>query len=158
VAGIQDAIALDEFERSLLVPRIRKFIDAAPDDDTRAGFSELAHAVESGTIAAHLQSRLGAIVDVALTSGIVRRESGPAAANTLAALHRRTPQGRLIGASVDSINNALRALEGHTIQSISASLRSPGVYTISIRTSQLETVISLASSGAAVESLEVAID
>jgi hypothetical protein len=152
------ALTLDEFERSIVVPRIQSFIDAATDADARATFTELREAAANGAVAAHLQSRLGSVIDVALASGVVRREAGPAAANALAALYRRTPQGRQIGASLDSINNALGALAGHTIEAIGVTMRAPGVYALKLRTGQVEIVISLAPSGAAVESLEVAID
>jgi hypothetical protein len=156
--SVDRALTLDEFERSIVVPRIESFIGAAADAGARAAFTELRDAAADGVIATHLQSRLGSVIDVALASGVVRRESGPAAANALAALYRRTPQGRQIGDSLDAINNALGALAGHTIEAIGVTMRSPGVYALKLRTGQVEIVISLAPAGASVESLEVAID
>ena len=102
-----------------------------------------------------MAARLGAIAELAITSGRVRDAYGPGAELALWALFQKTPRGREIAASVAALNAALKPLEGQTIETLNAIARAPGAYALTIKTAQCELVIRFEPAGVRLESLEV---
>jgi hypothetical protein len=151
------ALPLDQLQRDVLLPQIRVFIEAAADPAAREAYCALKDAVERGEVPAPLQARLGAIVEVALSSGRVRKLFGPAADLALGALYQKTPRGREIAQSIREVNGALAKLVGQPIEEIAASLKSPGSYALTLRTSGYQIVVRFEQSGIRVESIEVAL-
>jgi hypothetical protein len=153
-----ESIALDPLQRDVLVPQIEAFLDATTDPQAREVYLTLKTAIESLEIPADLQPRLGAIVEVALTSGRVRRLFGPAAELSLNALFTKTPRGREVAQSLSELNKALASLKGQTVEQITSSQKSPGAYSLTLKTSNCQIVIRFEQSGVRVESLEVDLD
>lgn len=153
-----ESITLDTLQRDVLVPQIQAFFDATTDPQAREVYLTLKSAIESQEIPADLQPRLGAIVEVALTSGRVRRLFGPAAELSLNSLFLKTPRGREVAQSLAELNKALATLKGQTVEQISSTQRSPGAYSITLKTSGCQIVIRFEQSGVRVESLEVDLD
>jgi hypothetical protein len=153
-----ESIALDTLQRDILIPQIQAFLDATNDPQAREVYLALKTAVESLAVPADLQLRLGAIVEVALTSGRVRRLFGPAAELSLNALFTKTPRGREVAQSLAELNKALASLKGQAVEQIAASQRAPGAYSMTVKTSGCQIVIRFEPSGVRVESLEVDLD
>ena len=153
--GAGESITLDTLQRDVLVPQIEAFLDATTDPQAREVYQTLKTAIESLEVPADLQPRLGAIVEVALTSGRVRRLFGPAAELSLNALFLKTPRGREVAQSVAELNKALATLKGQTVEQITSTQRSPGAYSLTVKTSGCQIVIRFEQSGVRVESLEV---
>ncbi|MGB8683433.1 MAG: hypothetical protein WCD12_11165 [Candidatus Binatus sp.] len=156
--GAGESITLDTLQRDVLVPQIQAFLDATNDPQARETYLSLKSAVESLEIPSVLQLRLGAIVEVALTSGRVRRLFGPAAELSLNALFLKTPRGREVAQSLAELNKALATLKGQTVEQITSSQRSPGAYSLTLKTSNCQIVIRFEQGGVRVESLEVDLD
>jgi hypothetical protein len=152
-----DALALDQLQRDVLLPQIQAFIEAAADPGAREVYRALKDAVERGAVPADLQARLGAIVEIALGSGRVRKLFGPAAELALNALFQKTPRGREITQSIREVNGALARLAGQPIEEIAASLKSPGSYALTLKTSGYQIVVRFEQTGIRVESIEVAL-
>jgi hypothetical protein len=152
-----DPIALDQLQRDVLLPQIQAFIEAAADPAAREVYSALKDAVALGQVPAGLQARLGAVVEIALSSGRVRKLFGPAAELALNALFQKTPRGREIGQSMREVNTALARLVGQPIEEIAASLKSPGSYALTLKTSGYQIVVRFEQTGVRVESIEVAL-
>jgi len=150
-----ESITLDTLQRDVLVPQIQAFLDATTDPQAREVYQTLKTAIESLEVPADLQPRLGAIVEVALTSGRVRRLFGPAAELSLNALFLKTPRGREVAISLAELNKALATLKGQTVEQITSSQRSPGSYALTLKTSGCQIVIRFEQSGVRVENLEV---
>jgi hypothetical protein len=150
-----ESITLDTLQRDVLVPQIQAFLDATTDLQAREVYQTLKTAIESLEVPADLQPRLGAIVEVALTSGRVRRLFGPAAELSLNALFLKTPRGREVAISLAELNKALATLKGQTVEQITSSQRSPGSYALTLKTSGCQIVIRFEQSGVRVENLEV---
>ncbi len=94
-------LALDALQRDILLPQIQAFIDATADAAAREVYLTLKAAVEAMEVAsADLQARLGAIVEMAVQSGRIRRLFGPGAELSLNALFQKTPRGREIAGSL----------------------------------------------------------
>lgn len=148
-------LRLERLHRDILAPQLDAFIAAAPDAAARAPYEALRTALDTLEVPPELAARLGAIAELAITSGRVRNAYGPGAELALWSLYQKTPRGREIAASVAALNAALKPLEGQTIESLGAIARSPGAYALTIKTSQCELVIRFEPAGVRLESLEV---
>ncbi len=149
------ALTLDTLQRAVLLPQIEAFHNAARDPETRALYSELREAVDRMEVAPELAERLGAIIEVALSSGRIRKLFGPGAEASLGTLFNRTPPGRRIADSITALNTALKSLAGQTLEEASVSARSSGSYALSLKTSGCRVVVRFEPSGVRVESLEL---
>ena len=153
-----ESITLDSLQHDILIPQIEAFLDATNDPQAREVYLALKTAIESLEVPADLQLRLGAIVEVALTSGRVRRLFGPGAELSLNALFLKTPRGREVAQSLAELNKALATLKGQTVEQITSSQRSPGAYALTVKTSGCQIVIGFEQAGVRVESLELNLD
>jgi hypothetical protein len=151
------ALALDQLQRDVLLPQIQAFIEAAADPAAREVYRELKDAVERREVPSPLQARLGALVEIALSSGRVRKLFGPGAELALNALFQKTPRGREIAESIRAVNGALAKLAGQPIEEIAASLKSPASYGLTLRTAGCQIVLRFEQSGVRVESIELAV-
>jgi hypothetical protein len=148
-------IELDSLQRDVLIPQIDAFLEATSDQTARAVYAALKSAVAAMAIPADLQPRLGAIVEVALTSGRVRKLFGPGAELALNSLFMKTPRGREIAGSIAELNKALGELRGQNVEHVTTTQRSPGAYSLTIKTDKCQIVIRFEQAGVRVESLEV---
>lgn len=142
-------------QRNVLAPQIQAFLDATSDTAAREVYGALQDAVQALSVPVELAGRLGAVIEIALASGRVRRLFGAGAELSLAALFRKTPQGRELAAVLDSVNQAFAQLEGQTVESLSATLRAPGAYALTIKTSGSQIVLRFDQTGVRVENVEV---
>ncbi|HEY6418815.1 MAG TPA: hypothetical protein VIX59_07425 [Candidatus Binataceae bacterium] len=149
------AVKLDDLQRDILLAQIQAFIEATSDPAAREPYLALKDAVEKSEVPADQQARLGAIVEVALSSGRVRRLFGPGAELSLNALFQKTPRGRDIGNSIRELNAALAKLKGQAIEEVSAALKSPGIYSLTLKTGECQIVIRFEPAGVRIESLDV---
>jgi hypothetical protein len=150
-----ESITLDSLQHDILVPQIQAFLDATVDPEAREVYLALKTAIDTLEVPASLQARLGAIVEVALTSGRVRRLFGPGAELSLNALFMKTPRGREVATSLAELNKALASLKGQTVEQMTATQRSPGAYALTLKTSGCQLVIRFEQAGVRVERLEV---
>lgn len=148
-------LRLDRLHRDLLAPQLDAFIAAASDAAARAPYEALRAALDTLEVPLELAGRLGAIAELAITSGRVRDAYGPGAELALWGLFQKTPRGREIAASVAALNAALKPLEGQSIESLNAVARAPGAYALTIKTEQCQLVIRFEPAGVRIESLEV---
>jgi hypothetical protein len=148
-------LVLDALQRDVLIPQIDAFLDATSDPAAREVYESLRAAVAAMSIPVELQARLGAIVEVALSSGRVRKLFGPGAELALNSLFTKTPRGLEIAASIAEVNKALGELGGQSIEHMTTTQRSPGVYSLTIKTEKCQIVIGFGPSGVRIESLEV---
>ncbi len=150
-----EPLAIDALQRDILIPQIQAFLDSTSDPAAREVYLGLKAAVEKMEIPPELQARLGAIVEVALQSGRVRRLFGPGAELSMGALFQQTPRGKEIASSIRQVNGALANLKGQAVEELSATLRNPGAYALTLRTSGCQVVLRFEPAGVRIESLEV---
>lgn len=150
-----ESLKLDELQRDLLFSLIGDFAAAAaPQSSGRDGYFALRDAVAKMELAPELMPSIGAIVEVALSTGRIRNAFGPAAELALMALFRKTPRGEAIVGSLHELNRALAKLKGQPLGEIGAALRKPGVYTLTVVSGEYRIIVRFDHDGAAVESLE----
>lgn len=150
-----EPLKLERLQRDLLAPQLDVFIAAAPDAVARAPYVALRAALDTLEVPAALTARLGAIAELAITSGRVREASGPGAELALWALFQKTPRGREMADSVAALNTAMQPLAGQAIEAVTAIARAPGAYALTIKTDQCQMVIRFEPAGVRIESLEV---
>jgi len=148
-------LKLDSLEADLLSPQIQAFLDATSDPAARDVYDALKQAVSRHEVPTELAGRLGAIIEVALAGGRVRQLFGPGAELSLSALFKKTPRGRELDAAVTSLNSALAQLKGQTVEEITAALRAPGAYVLTLKTAGCQLAVRFAPDEVRVESLEV---
>ena len=146
---------LDELQRDLLIPQIDAFLAVAPDGLARADYQALREAIAVRDVPDALAERLGALIDVLLSSGRARDAHGPAAEISLWALLQKTPRGRALVASVASVNAALKPLENQTLEFVRVTARGPGAYSLTLKTAELNLVLRFEAAGVRVESVEL---
>lgn len=149
------ALKLDTLQRAVLLPQIEAFRDTARDRETRALYSELRDAVDRLEVAPELTEHLGAIIEVALSSGRIKKLFGPGAEVSLGSLFNRTPAGRRIADSIAALNTALKSLAGQTLEEAWASSRNSTAYALLLKTPECRIVIRFEPSGVRLESLEL---
>jgi hypothetical protein len=150
-----EPLTLDRLQHDILVPQLESFLAAAADAEARAPYLALRQALDSLAVPAELAERLGAIAEVLLTSGRVRKLYGPGAELSLWSLFQKTPRGREVASSLDATNAAFRRLSGQTIESISAIGRGPAAYALTIKTAEVQLVVRFEPAGVRLENIEV---
>jgi hypothetical protein len=150
-----DVLKLDRLQRDILAPQLEAFLAAAADGEARDGYRALRDALDTLEVPAAMTARLGAVAEVLLSSGRVRSLYGPGAEQSLWLLFQKTPRGREIAASVEAVNAAFRQLTGQPIEAMSAAMRGPGAFALTIKTAELQMVVRFEAAGIRVENLEV---
>ena len=152
---LNESIPIDRLQRDILAPQLEAFLAAAADAEARAPYVELRDALEAAEIPLKLADRLGAIVEVLLTSGRVRSLYGPGAELSLWSLFQKTPHGRKIAKSLEDANAAFRQLHGQAIKGITVVTRGPAAYALTIKTSELQMVVRFEPAGIRLENVEI---
>jgi hypothetical protein len=148
-------VKLDELQRDLLIPQIDAFLAAAPDPGAGASYAALRSAITALEVPENLADRLGSLIEVLLTSGRIRHTNGPGAELALWALFQQTPRGRDLTASVEGVNAALKRLVGQPLEFVSAVVRGPGAYALTMRTREFQIVVRFEATGVRIESVDV---
>lgn len=151
----EPSIMLDDVQQAALLPQVEAFIAAAADDNARQPYAALRAALTVGEVTESSAELLGKIVEVLLTSGRIRSVYGPGAELSLWSLFQKTPQGRVMLASVNSLNQALKPLAGVQIEAITAAARGPSTYALTLRTDRLQMVVRFEAAGVRVENIEL---
>jgi hypothetical protein len=154
-SGIAGPIALNELQRDAMLGLVGEFRAAADDERAREMWSRFRDEIVRMEVGREAADLLGRILEAALTSGRVGRKLGRAAEISLATLYKRAPQARHTESSLAAFNSAMAELKGQKVERISASLRAPGVYALTIAADGCRLVARLGPEGAAVESVEV---
>jgi len=150
-----EPLRLDRLQRDILVPQLESFLAAAPDDNARAAYLALREALDRLEVSSELAGRLGAIVEVLLTSGRVRTLYGPGAELSLWSLFQKTPRGREVAGSIEAANAAFKRLVDQSIESISIAARGPAAYALAIKTAAVQVVVRFEPAGVRLENVEV---
>jgi hypothetical protein len=155
MAQQDEPLRLERLQRDILVPQLESFLAAAPDPQARLPYVALRQAVDALTVPPELVGRLGAVAEVLLTSGRVRKLYGPGAELSLWSLFQKTPRGREVATSIEVVNAAFKRLLGQNIQAITVIARSPAAYALTIKTAEVEVVVRFEPAGIRLENVEI---
>jgi hypothetical protein len=129
------------------------FVDAK----TRTEFSGLLIAINEQKIDDSQLPVLTYVLELLLTTGEIRKQYSPIEEHKILRLYNKTPAGKERKDNIDELNRSLKALNGQNIESISFSVKMPGVYGISITTDKCELSLNANQSGIYADKLEIEI-
>jgi hypothetical protein len=118
------------------------------DEERRGRLADVVAAVDSGEIDGEDADALAELLEVSLQTGRLREVYGPEGEQAALALFRRLPLGRELTQSTRELTEALTALRGRTIESLSVTAVGPGEYGVTISTGDFEVVLRLGRAGA----------
>jgi hypothetical protein len=139
----------------VLLGEIKNMLATPLSPDARAPYERLQRCIEDSVeIPPGLNPYLGMMIESSIITGNARR-FGAGVQQSMVALFQKLPNGKAIAESISAINAALEKVKGHAIEQVSAVLRAPGSYALTLKTDQLMMVIIFDRAGLSIESLEV---
>jgi hypothetical protein len=123
------------------------------DESRRARLADVLAAVGDGHVEGDDAQALGELLELGLSTGRVRAVYGPGGEQAALALFRRLPQGRELSESTRDLNDALAALEGRELDSVSLHSVGPGEYGLSISAEGFEIGLRLGRNGARITTI-----
>ena len=148
-------MTLADDEREVLLAEVSAALDQVRTPELKVLYAELLTAADAGDVPDHLQEPLEALLAAGLESGRIRRLHTAHGEMAAARVYNRTPRGRSVRQSTEGVNEALRALQGQSLEELTVSPHGPGGYSISIGTDQGRVLLRLDRQGARIQSLEV---
>ena len=152
-AGLGAELELGSAEREVLAEEVGAFAGTFKDPDTRERYARLGTAVQQGTVPPHLVGFLETMLELVLQTQRVRRQHGPDAEQALLRLFHRTPRGAALAQAAREVNEALEALHGHTLESLTFT-PTPRGHSLVIDTEHCSLTLAIDRAGVRVERME----
>jgi hypothetical protein len=146
LAGEAQEVALAETQAVLAMAR---------DDGYRGRLAALQAAATEGEVAGEDAETLQELLEVGLQSGRLRALYGPGGERAALATYRRLPGGAAVAESAREVSEALRALSGQELRSVSLEAVGPGAFSLSLAAGAAELTIRLDRQGARLHSVGV---
>lgn len=146
---------LTEDERELLSTEVAQALDHVRAPELKVTYGELLSAVDQGEIPEELFGPLESLLELGLESGRIRKVHLAHGEMTANRVYARTPKGRAAQGASAEVNEALRALAGHTIEEVSVTQPSPGSFALLLATDHGRVLLRLDRAGVRLQSLEV---
>ena len=127
----------------------------ARDEGYRTRLAALVAAAGEGEVAGEDAEALEELLELGLQSGRLRALYGPGGEQAALKLYRRLPRGAELAASAREVTEALAALEGKQLDSISLQAVGPGVFSLSVAAEGLELTLRLDRQGVRLASVGV---
>ena len=127
----------------------------ARDEAYRDRLASLQAAATEGEVDGEDAETLQELLEIGLQSGRVRAVYGPGGERAALATYRRLPNGAAVADSAREVSEALKALEGEELRSVSLAATGPGAFTLSVAAGSAEITIRLDRQGARLHSVGV---
>src|SRR5712692_7946119 len=101
-------------------------------DDHRGKLASLQAAAGEGEVAGEDAETLQELLEIGLQSGRLRALYGPGGEGAALATYRRLPNGAGVAASAREVSEALKALAGQELHSVSLEALGPGMFSLSL--------------------------
>jgi hypothetical protein len=149
------AVAVQERERALVGPELKAFVGGLRDENARAAYDAVLTSLEAGSVDGEPLERLGAFLELSLTTGRARNRLGPSGEEALRRLYERTPRGAAAKASAAQVSDALAPLVGGVLRGLNVDVVRPGAYRLVLETDQYRLQLGFAPAGVTVDSVEL---
>jgi len=146
---------LTEDERELLLTEVAQALDHVQAPELKVTFGELLSATDAGEIPEDLMAPLESLLELGLESGRIRKVHLAHGEMAARRVYARTPKGRSTSGAAADVNEALRALVGHTIEEVSVTQPTPGSFALVLATDHGRLLLRLDRAGVRLQSLEV---
>jgi hypothetical protein len=148
-------LVLDGEAQEVALAETQAVLVMARDDEYRGRLASLQAAASEGEVAGEDAETLQELLELGLQSGRLRALYGPGGERAALATYRRLPNGAAVAASAREVSDALRALAGQELRSISLASVGPGAFTLSIAAGAAELTLRLDRQGARLHSVGV---
>jgi len=149
-----EGLRLRAEEQALLQEELQR-LQAQASQAAAMELAPLVEAVGRGEVSGDLLPSLQYLLWHLLESGLARALHRAEGERILMGLFRRTEVGQNIAQELESLNKALGAMRGQTVQAIQASMRLPGTYLIHIETEEMDLTLVVSREGVRLESVGV---
>jgi flagellar basal body rod protein FlgC len=127
----------------------------ARDGAYRDRLASLQAAATEGEVEGEDAETLQELLEVGLQSGRLRAVYGPGGERAALQTYRRLPNGAAVAESAREVSDALRALAGEELRSVSLEATGPGAFTLSLTAGSAELTVRLDRQGARLHSVGV---
>jgi hypothetical protein len=110
--------------------------------------------IDEGSVVEEVET-LERILELGLQTGRIRALYGPGGEQAALRLYRKLPQGTEAAATVDAVNEALRALAGRELESVQLRAVGPGAFALTVQAGGAEVGVHLDRQGARVAGVGV---
>jgi hypothetical protein len=141
--------------REVVLGEAQAVMAMAREGDYRDRLASLAAAADEGEVSGEDADTLEQLLELGLRSGRLRAVYGPGGERAAAGVYRRLPNGAAAARSAREVTEALRALAGGTLHSISVEEVTPGAFSLSIAAGDVEASVRLDRNGARLASIGV---
>ena len=148
-------IALRGEAQEVALAEAQAVLAMARDDGYRGRLAALQAAATEGEVAGEDAETLQELLEVGLQSGRLRALYGPGGERAALQTYRRLPNGAAVAASARVVSEALRALAGLELRSVSLEAIGPGAFSLSLSAGSAEIIVRLDRQGARLHSVGV---
>lgn len=147
-------MSLNELEREALAEEVVHFATTLRDSGSRARYEQLGIAVAQSAVPPDLIGALETLLELLLPTQRIRLHHGHEADQALQRLWRRTPRGVALAHAAHEVNEALGALRGQALESLSFS-PTPRGHRLVVETARCHVTLAIDRDGVRVENVEV---
>jgi hypothetical protein len=152
---VASVLSLNDAQREVALAEAQAVLTMVHDERRRERLAELVADVDEGELSESSADALEEIFELGLATGRLRALYGPDGEQAALLTFRKLPRGAELAAGAREVSEALGALEGRRIDSISLVNAGPGSYVLSLATEGLELSVRVDRQGARVHSVGV---
>ncbi len=150
---MSDSVRVSGDEAEVVLAELVTVEQAATLPKRREAFAALRTAVEDGQLDPDHVETLEPMLELALQTGRIRALHGPGGEQAALRLYRRLPSGTELRRTAVEVTEALAALQGRELETVSIDAVGPAAYSVSLSAGGLALTIRLDRQGARVASV-----
>jgi hypothetical protein len=140
-------------EAEVVLAELASIEAAASLPARKAAFAALREALEAGSLGEEQVRTLEPVLELALQTGRIRAIHGPGGEQAALRLYRRLPSGAELRRSAQEVTEALTALQGRELESLSLDAVGPAAFSLSVNAGGMALTIRLDRQGARLASV-----
>ena len=149
------AVRLSEEAREVALAEAQAVLAMVHDERRRDRLAALVADVDEGEVEGASADALEELLELGLATGRLRALYGPGGEQAALLAFRKLPRGAELAAGAREVTEALQALEGKRIDSVSLSNVGPGAYVLSLGADGLDLSIRVDRQGARIHSVGI---
>jgi hypothetical protein len=148
-------LMLREPEQDVVLAEAQSVFAMVEEGTFRSDLAALIAAAQEGELGPAERSTLQQLLELGLQAGRIRAVYGPGGEQAALSLYRRLPRGSELAGSARGVTEALAALKGQPLESVSIQAVGPGAFSLSLTAGGTELTVRLDRQGARLASVGV---
>lgn len=149
------AVRLSDEAREVALAEAQAVLAMVQDEGRRDRLAALVADVDEGEVEGASADALEELLELGLSTGRLRALYGPGGEQAALLAFRKLPRGAELAAGAREVTEALQALEGKRIDSLSLANVGPGAYVLSLGADGLDLSIRVDRQGARIHSVGI---